>query len=341
MASLALATIVVLAAGWGALALWFQLPGAVAVRLVAIAAWCLLGLGAVAACIGHRKRWPQWPRLALPVFGLALVALLAWWSTLTPSHDRVWADDVARLLQAEVDGSQVTLHNVRNFDWRTPEDYIPRWETREYDLDRLVSADLVMSYWMGPAIAHTLVSFGFDDGQRVVFSLEIRKERHESFSAIGGFFRKFEQVLVAADENDIVRTRSNARGEDVYLYHLDLPPETLRALFAGYLDEAAALRREPAFYNTLTSNCTTVIFELARRIAPGIPMDYRLLLSGYFARYVHELGGLADGYGYEELQRRGYINPRATALPPDAGSTVFSRAIRQGVPGTGGAEATP
>ncbi|MCE7031442.1 DUF4105 domain-containing protein [Lysobacter sp. GX 14042] len=340
MASLALVTAVILAAGWGALALWFQLPGPVAVRVVAIAAWCLLGLGA-AACIGRRKRWPQWARLALPGFGAALVALLAWWSTLTPSHDRVWADDVARLLEAEVDGSRVTLHNVRNFDWRTPEDYTPRWETRGYDLDRLVSADLVMSYWMGPAIAHTLVSFGFEDGQRVVFSLEIRKERHESFSAIGGFFREFEQVLVAADENDIVRTRSNARGEDVYLYHLDLPPETLRALFTGYLDEAAALRRQPAFYNTLTSNCTTIIFELARRIAPGIPMDYRLLLSGYFARYVHELGGLAEGYEYEELQRRGYINPRATALPPDARSAVFSRVIRQGVPGTGGAEATP
>src|SRR5690554_6013663 len=324
-----------LVTAWGALALWFQLPGPAPVRLAAIAAWCLLGLGGVVACIRRRGRWPRW---ALPAFGLALIALLAWWSTLTPSHDREWADDVARLLEPEVEGSRVTLHNVRNFDWRTPEDYTARWETREYDLDRLASADLVMSYWMGPAIAHTLVSFGFDDGQRLVFSLEIRKERHESFSAIGGFFRRFEQVLVAADENDIVRTRSNARGEDVYLYRLDLPPEALRALFAGYLDEAAALRREPAFYNTLTSNCTTIIFALARRISPGIPMDYRLLLSGYFARYVFELGGLTAGHEYEDLQRRGYINARATALPADAGSEAFSRAIRQGVPGTGGAE---
>lgn len=334
MVAFALAAAVVLAAGWGALALWFQLPGPAPVRLLVIAGWCLLGLGALVACIRRRGKWG---RRALPGFGLALVALLAWWSTLTPSHDREWADDVARLLVPEVSGSHVTLHNVRNFQWRTAEDYTARWETREYDLDRLVSADLVMSYWMGPAIAHTLVSFGFDDGQRLVFSLEIRKERHESFSAIGGFFRRFEQVLVAADENDIVRTRSNARGEDVYLYRLDVPPEALRALFAGYLDEAAALRREPAFYNTLTSNCTTIIFALARRIAPGIPLDYRLLLSGYFARYVHDQGGLASGYAYEELQQRGYINPRATALPADAGPEEFSSVIRQGVPGAGGA----
>src|SRR5690606_27096848 len=150
-----LAVLILLAAGWGALALWFQLPGATPVRLLAILAWCLLGVGAVAASV--RRRLP----LALPVFVLALVALAAWWGTLAPSHERVWADDVARLLHAEVQDERVVLHNVRNFEWRTPEDYTPRWETRGYDLDRLVSADLVLSYWMGPAIAHTLVSFGF------------------------------------------------------------------------------------------------------------------------------------------------------------------------------------
>ena len=338
VAAFALAAAIVLAAAWGAMALWFQLSGPGPLRVVVVLAWGLLGVAGLVACI--RRREGRW-RWALPAFGFALVALLAWWSTLTPSHERDWADEVARLLESEVDGSSVTLRNVRNFDWRTPQDYTPRWETREYDLDQLVSADLVMSYWMGPAIAHTLVSFGFADGQRVVFSLEIRKERGESFSALGGFFREFEQVLVAADENDIVRTRSNARGEDVYLYRLNLPPETLRALFVGYLDAAAALRREPAFYNTLVSNCTTIIFELARRITPAIPLDYRLLLSGYFARYAYELGALVPGYSYEELKQRGYINPRARALPADADSAEFSRVIRQGVPGADAVERAP
>src|SRR5690606_1085226 len=208
-----LACVIVLATLWGAFALWFQLPGPGVVRALVVAGWCLVG-GAAVAALWRGTRW----RLAAPAHLLALGALLGWWSTLEPSHHREWADDVARLLEADIHGSRVTLRNVRNFDWHTPEDYTVRWETREYDLDRLVSADLILSYWMGPAIAHTLVSFGFDDGEQLVFSLEIRKERHESFSALGGFFRKFEQVLVAADENDIIRTRSNARGEDVYLY---------------------------------------------------------------------------------------------------------------------------
>ena len=330
-AAVLLPCILVLTTGWGAFALWFQLPGSGVARVLAAAGWCLVG-GAAVAGLWRGSRW----RLAAPAHLLALAALLGWWSTLEPTHHREWADDVARLLDADVDGSRVVLRNVRNFDWRSPEDYTVAWENREYDLDRLVSADLILSYWMGPAIAHTLVSFGFEDGEQLVFSLEIRKERHESFSAIGGFFRQYEQVLVAADENDIVRTRSNARGEDVYLYRLALPPETLRGLFLGYLDEAADLRAEPAFYNTLTSNCTTIIFELARRVAPGIPMDYRLLLSGYFARYVYDQGGLVPDHGYAELRRRGYINPRARQLPPGEGADVFSRVIRQGVPGTPG-----
>lgn len=132
-------------------------------------------------------------------------------------------------------------------------------------------------------IAHTLVSFGFADGRQLVFSLEIRKERGESFSALGGFFRKFEMTTVAA-ETDIVRVRSNVRGEDVYLYRLKgMTREQLKGLFVSCTGEARKLDAAPAFYNTLTSNCTTIVYELAKQIAPGLPLDYRLLASGYFA----------------------------------------------------------
>jgi hypothetical protein len=273
------------------------------------------------------------------VFVSAVAILAAWWGTLQPSHQRAWADDVAQLLEAGIDGSHVHLKNVRNFEWRSETDYTPQWENRTYDLDRLRSADLVLSYWMGPHIAHTLVSFGFDGGERVVFSLEIRKERHESFSAIGGFFRQFEQILVAADERDIVRTRSNARGEAVYLYRLQMSQANVRALFLEYLHAANELRRTPRFYNTLTSNCTTIVFELARLIAPALPADYRLLLSGHFAEYIHDLHGLTPGHRYAELQALGHINERA--LASDASGDDFSMSIRQGVPGVPADEVSP
>lgn len=313
---------------WGVLALWFQMPAPVA-RYPALVLWSLAG-GGLAILILFGKRGP-WLTRSGAAFGLMAVLLLGWWHSIVPSHDRDWADDVARLLQSDIDGDQVTLRNVRNFEWRSETDYTSRWETRHYRLDRLVSADLVLSYWMGPHIAHTLVSFGFSDGQRLVFSLEIRKERQESFSAIGGFFREFEQIIIAADERDIIRTRSNARGEDVYLYSLGIPPEYLRSLFLGYLQEAESLRQQPRFYNTLLSNCTTIVFDLARQIVPGLPVDYRLLLSGYFAEYAFDHGALAQGYGFEHLQALGHINGRAQRADT-TGDLDFSRAIRDGLP---------
>ncbi|MFL6586691.1 MAG: DUF4105 domain-containing protein [Luteimonas sp.] len=314
---------------WGIGAMWYQAP----LRWLWLVPWSSLGAATLLAVAGRMT--PSRRRRVIGASLVAALALLGWWQTVLPLHDRDWADDVARLLDADVDGNRVTLHNVRNFDWTRDGDPAPRWETRTYDLDGLASADLVMSYWMGPAIAHTLVSFGFDDGSRVVFSLEIRKERHESFSAIGGFFKQFEAVLIAADERDIVRVRSNVRDEDVYLYRLAIPREQLRTLFLAYVDEAGTLQQAPRFYDTVTSNCTTIVFDIARHIAPGLPLDIRLLLSGYFAQYAHAHGGLAGQGSFNQLEAAGRITDRARAADRDPD---FSRAIRRGVPGIPEAE---
>ena len=261
---------------------------------------------------------------------IAMGAFATWWFLQKPSHNRQWADDVSQMLHADVNGDRVVLKNVRNFEWRTETDYTPRWETREYDLSQLQTADLVLSYWMGPKIAHTLVSFGFADGQYLTFSLEIRKEVGEEFSAWKGFFRQYEAILVAADEADIIRTRSNARGENVYIYRLAIPPEQLKTLFLAYVEQAQKLEKTPEFYNTLTSNCTTVVYEIAKQIVPDLPLDYRLLASGYFDEYAHEQGGLVKGFSLAELKQKGYIVPRAKAAQPGEN---FSEVIRRGVPG--------
>lgn len=306
----------------------YQTPGP---RPLAAAGGALLVLagGWVAWRVGRG----QADRRLLSAYSMAFFVGMLGWLALSPRQDRIWADDVAqRLHVVSFDGQQVVLDNVRDFTWRSETDYDARWVRREYDLTQLRSADLVMSYWMGPAIAHTLVSFGFADGRQLVFSLEIRKERGESFSALGGFFRKFEMTLVAAEETDIIRTRTNARGEDVYLYRIrGLDQAQLRTLFAGYIDEARKLDAAPAFYNTLTSNCTTIVFDLARHIAPGLPLDYRLLASGYLDEYAYDQHALAPGHSFDELKQRGRITARA--LQPQADAD-FSRWIRRGIPGT-------
>ncbi|WP_395316053.1 DUF4105 domain-containing protein [Variovorax sp. UC74_104] len=318
---------------WACLALWYQLPGPAAVKVGAGVLWAAFGLAAIVLL------WRGRLGRALLSYAVGFALLLGWWSTILPSQNRVWADDVSRQLHAHIDGSVVTLDNVRNFEWRSDTDYTQRWETRQYDLERLRSVDVSLSYWTGPAIAHTLVSFGFDDGQFVTFSIEIRKERGESFSSVGGFFKQFETSLIAADEHDILRVRTNVRGEDVYMYRVRLPQPQMRSLFLAYLGEAAALVREPSFYNTLTANCTTIVYALARRIVPGLPMDWRLLASGYLPDYLFDVGGLTPGYSMEALRAAGRITDRAIATDKAAAGTNFPKAIRQGLPGADASQA--
>ncbi len=284
-----LAVMAVAGAAWGALALWFQSPARGGARALAPLAWLLLAAAALAGLAwGHR--------LPAIVFGAMLLILLAWWIWgMRPSNDRDWMPEVARTTYGEVDGDRLTLHNVRNFDWRSRSDFDARWETRRYDLSKLASVDLALSYWGRPAIAHALVSFGFTDGQYVVFSVEIRRKRNDTFSEIGGFFRQYELSVLASAEEDSLRVRTNVRGEDGYLYRIHMPAGAPRKLLLSYVDTATRLRRQPRFYNTLTANCITIVYRLADRIVPGLPLDYRLLLSGYLPDYLYRLGGGGGG----------------------------------------------
>jgi hypothetical protein len=305
--------------GWGALALWYQFPGGAAARWAACLAWVAVAAGLLALAWTRRSGWP------LLAYVGAFAALLAWWGTIRPSNQRDWADDVARLLTGTVDGDRITLHNVRDFAWRSNTDYDTRWEKRSYDLDQLTSADLILSSWGAPGIAHAMVSFGFDDGSRVAFSVEIRRERDEAFSSLGGFFREFELIIIAADERDIVRVRTNVRGEDDHLYPLQMDRPAMRTLFLSYVDEANRLARKPAFYNSLTSNCVIIVYRMAKQIDPGLPFDYRLLLTGYLPGYLYEAGALDRRYPLAVLTAQGDITARARAIGPNEN---FSRAIR-------------
>jgi hypothetical protein len=301
---------------WGTLALWYQLP-----RALGSAVWMIVVIALFVLALSRRS-W-------LPLCGYALLlgGLLLWWATIAPSNQRVWADDVAQLLSGQVEGSKVTLSNVRDFTWRSEDDHDIHWETRQYDLDRLVSADAVLSYWGSAAIAHAMISFGFDDGSHVVFSVEIRKRRDQQYSAIGGFFKQFDMILVAADERDIIRVRTNVRGEDDYLYPLRMDKPAMRALFLSYVRAANRLVDTPAFYNTVTSNCTTIVYRMAKQIDPGLPLDIRLLLTGYLPEYLYGAGILDRSMPIEQLRQRSRITDKArhSALGED-----FSRAIRSG-----------
>ncbi|HEY2919526.1 MAG TPA: DUF4105 domain-containing protein, partial [Candidatus Binatia bacterium] len=242
-----------------------------------------------------------------------------------------WQSEVANLPYATINGDVVTIHNVRNFDYRTETDFDPRWETRAYNLSKLTSADIIAVYWAGKAIAHVMLSFGFEGKDYLAVSIETRKEKGESYSTLAGFFRQYELYYVVADERDVVRVRTTYRQpqEDVYIYRINGPLKNLRRVFLDYLKSMNDLRERPSYYNTFTTNCTTSILFHTRMNPESPPMSWKILLSGYVPDYLYELGRLDTTRPFAELERISRVNERARAAGEDA---AFSRLIREGLP---------
>ena len=229
--------------GWGALVLFYLAPGSSGVRRAL--AWSLvaIGLAALGALAVGRARWP-----AVLGFGLFLVPVLIVWGSAAPSNKRDWQPEVAVLPYATIDGDRVTVHNIRNFDYRTETDFTPAYYNRTFDLRRLDRVDLVAVYWMGPAIAHLFVTFGFGD-EHLAISVEARKDRTKPYSTLPGFFRQYELVYIVADERDVIRVRTNYRKsppEDVYLFRVVGPAENGRRVFLDYMRDMNELREQSA-----------------------------------------------------------------------------------------------
>ncbi len=284
----------------------------------------LVPLGALLALVLVRPiRRVAW------IVAAAFAVVLGAWLSLAPSNQRDWQPDVAALPFAEIQGDRVVVHNVRNADYRSETDFTVQLEDRELDLSRLRSLDLFLIYWGSPAIAHTIMSWGFEGDQYLAISIETRKEQGESYSALRGFFRNYELFYVVADERDVVRLRSNFRGEDVYVYRLDAPPEGARLLLLGYLEAINRLHERPQWYNALTDNCTTTIQHLARPYERRSWWSWKLFLNGYLDELAYEIGALDQSMPFAALKAQSHINERARAAGDDP---RFSVLIRAGLP---------
>ena len=247
-----------------------------------------------------------------------------------PSLDREWKKGEERLAWADFEGRRVRVHNVRNARYRSVDDFDVAWEERTYDLDRLRSAWFVVepfSDFRGPA--HTLMSFGFEGGDYLAVSVELRKEEGETFSPVLGLLRQFELMYVVGDERDLIQLRTNHCHDQVYLYPVRAPRERIEQMFVSMLRRANDLRREPEFYNTLTSSCTTNIVSHVNELVPGrVPLSYKVLLPAYSDELAYDLGLIDTDLPFEEAKRRFNINDEALRY---AGREDFSRGIREGL----------
>jgi hypothetical protein len=306
---------------WATLAIFFSnLPWA----------WSRLAL---AVAFAGFSIWAFWitrrTRMRWVVLGL-FAAVLAWYAAIPPSNDRPWRTDVAVLSRAEIDGDRVRITNVRDFDYRSRDDFTVRYIDREVSLSHLISLDFFISYWMPGPVAHTFVSFNFDNAPPVCISIETRPEEGQGFSPIASVFKQYELIYIVGEERDLVRVRTNFRGEEVYLYHIQASANGVRQLFLVYMDRINELAERPEWYHLLKSNCTLNIVRYANAAGREGRWDFRLLLNGWSDRYLYRAGWLDTSLPFRDLRARSRINDAALAAEdaPD-----FSERIRAGLPG--------
>lgn len=321
LALAALAT--ALFAVWACLALFFQGPTNGALKWALIAALAALAITALLGLFWRKLR------PAIGAYGLACVLLIGWWTTIQPRNDRDWVPPLKHGVTAQIDGNRILVRNIRDFAWRSEEDFTPNWVERSYNLDELTGIDVFLTYWTGPDIAHMIVSFGFADARQLAFSVEIRRPKGVEYAPIPGFFKSYELIIIAADERDVIGLR-HVRPEDTRLFRIRVDPKRARGLLLEYLRRGNEMVTQPRFYHTIFSNCTTDVFAMVRAAGFDPPFDWRLIVNGKLPELFMREHLLDERHSVEELAKLGNVDAQWPNFPID--SVAFSKAIRVGVP---------
>jgi hypothetical protein len=305
---------------WAALAIYYSnLPSE----------WLRLGLALAFALFAAWAIWFSRQRRMLAVLGVLFLGVVVWWILIPPSHDRPWRPEVAVMPQAFIDGDRVRITGVRNFDYKTRNDFTVRYEEREVSLSHLVALDFYVSYFTEGPVGHTFVSFIFDNVPPLAISIETRPEVGEGFAPVASLFKQFELIYVVGEERDVVGVRTNHRREPTYLYRLNSSPENVRQLFLVYLTRINELAARPEFYHLLTNSCTINILRYANAAGRTGGFDFRHVLNGLIDDYIYASGRMASTLPFSELRRRSLINDAAKAAD---GAPDFPQRIRASLP---------
>jgi hypothetical protein len=287
------------------------------------------GLAGVFAAFAVWALWFSRQRRMSVIAIVLFFCVVAWWITIRPSHDRHWRAEVAVMPRAFIDGDRIRLTGVRDFDYRTRDDFTVRYEEREVLLSHLTALDFYVSYFMAGPVGHTFLSFVFDNAPPLSISIETRPEVGEGFAPIASLFKQFELIYVVGDERDLVGVRTNQRHEAVYLYRLNTSPDDARRLLLVYLARINELADRPEYYHLLTNSCTINIVRYANAAGRVGRLDVRHLLNGLVDSYLYYSGRIDTTLPFVELRRRSLINEAAQAAD---GAPDFSQRIRASLP---------
>lgn len=245
-----------------------------------------------------------------------------------PSNTRDWNDDQKILPYAETQANEVTIHNIRNFTYASTTSFTENYYDKTFDVSNLKRVWYVVEPFSGiPGSAHTFLSFEFENEEYVAVSVEIRKEKGESFHPVKGLFNQYELTYVWGDEKDLVKLRSNYRKDKVYVYPIKTTEEKTRALFLDMIARTNELKDNPEFYNTVTNTCTTNIVKHVNRVTPKkIEMiNMSVLFPESSDELAYNLGMIDTDLSFQDARTRFYINDRAEKYADDVD---FSTKIR-------------
>ena len=242
---------------------------------------------------------------------------------LRPSNDRSWVNDNKRMAAAKFDGEEVTISNVRDFEWRSSRDFDERWVEMKINLNDVSKIWFVLEYF-DPSrrqMAHTIMSFEMKDGTRVACSIEVRREKGERYHPLKGLFRQYELIYVWATERDVIGVRTRCRKNSVtHLFEaVVLGPGNERRMLESYLRRTNKLSQDPEWYNTITNTCTTNIVRHVNEVYPGrVPRAVAILLPGLSPKLLQKNNLVKMNGSIEETLESSIIDVRAKSWDGDS-----------------------
>jgi hypothetical protein len=257
-----------------------------------------------------------------------VVAFIAFKLLMVPSNDRVWNVDQEVLPYATINQNLVLVYNIRDFTYASTTSFTPRYYDKTFDVNKITRAWYVVEPFSGiPGSAHTFLSFEFEKDVFVSISVEIRKEKGESFHPVKGLFDQYELMYVIGDEKDLIKLRTNYRKDKVFLYPIKAEVEDVRALFLDMIERTNKLKDQPEFYNTLTNTCTTNIVSHVNKLRNEdiFLLNPKILFPEYSDALAFKLGLIDTDLSFEQARRKYLINEKALKY---ADSPDFSRKIR-------------
>jgi len=296
---------------WCAGCIWYPRWGVpCTVKIILLCAFLLGTCLLLLFCL--KTRW---------LLGISLLlsfVVLAAWLHLRPTGQLDWDPPFAKMPVARFspDGKTVTIENIRDFHYRTEDDYDVRYRTETYNLDDIVSMDYSITHWNHSTLfGHIMLSFEFKDGRRLAFSPEARMTRDKRYEILPGFFRQYELIFIVATEEDVFQLRTHHRKyefEEVLLYPTTVKPETATFLLKDLLLRGNDLIENPEFYNGLFYNCLSSMAPTAQKIGSNFCNGLRGTFNGLSDKTGYRNGFLrrdkSPDEPFEEYQKRHLVN---------------------------------